>query len=202
MLSCLYFIFELFLQFSIITKLNGTNYKQWVKSFMMNLTIMKLNLTLEVEVTPKPTTESSAKEKEYYEDTKYSIRCCLMIMENHMEDSIYVSIPNIENGKDFLYVISKKYPQFSKNVKNELSDNHWVNVCFESIIIDVLSDTWWLDSGVTIHACNSMQEVISRRSLSSLEQYVYMGDGTRIQVAFLGVVSLHLTIDFFFNYKM
>ena len=30
---------------------------------MMNLTIMKLNLTLKVETIPKPTIESSAKEK-------------------------------------------------------------------------------------------------------------------------------------------
>ena len=51
-----------------------------------------------------------------------------------------------------------------KNEKNELSDNHWVNVCFESNVIDVSSDTWWLDSGATIHACNSMQAVISRRN--------------------------------------
>ena len=44
-----------------------------------------------------------------------------------------------------------------KNGKNELSDNHWVNVCFEFNIIDVPFDTWWLDSGATIQACNSMQ---------------------------------------------
>ena len=55
------------------------------------------------------------------------------------------------------------------------------------------SDTWWLDSGATIHACNSMQAVIRRRSLTSLEQYVYMGDGTRVQVDFLGVVRLQLS---------
>ena len=66
-----------------------------------------------------------------------------------------------------------------KNGENELSDNHWVNVCFEFNIIDVsYDDTWWLDSGAIIHACNFMQLVISIRSLISLEQYVYMGDGT------------------------
>ena len=53
-----------------------------------------------------------------------------MIMKNHKEDSIYTSIPKIENAKEFLYVISKKYTKFSKNEKNELSDNHWVNFCF------------------------------------------------------------------------
>ena len=122
-----------FPQFSVITKLNGTNYKQWVKSLMMNLTIMKLNLAL------KPTVESSANEKKFYENWEYSNSCCLMIMENHIEDSIYASIPKIENAKEFLDAISKKYTKFSKNEKNELSDNHWVNVCFEPNIIDVPS---------------------------------------------------------------
>ena len=50
--------------------------------------------------------------------------------------------------------------------------------------IYVSSDTWWLDNGATIHTCNSMQAVISRRSPTSLEQYVYMGDDTRVQVDF------------------
>ena len=67
-----------------------------------------------------------------------------------------------------------------KNEKNELYDNHWVNVCFEFNIIDVPSDTWWLDSGTTIHACNSMQAVISRNIQTSLEQYMYMGDSTKV----------------------
>ena len=97
-----------------------------------------------------------------------------------MEDSIYASIPKTENAKDLLYAISKKYMKFSKKGKIESYDNHWVNVCFESNIIDVSDDTWWLDSGASIHACNSLQAVISKRSPISLEQYVYMGDDTRV----------------------
>ena len=57
-------------------------------------------------------------------------------------------------------------------VIQEKKDNHWVNVCFESNVINVSSDTWWLDSGATIHACNSVQAMISRRSPTSQEQYV------------------------------
>ena len=68
-----------------------------------------------------------------------------------------------------------------------------MNVYFESNIIDLSSDTLWLDSGATIHVCNYMQAVISRRSPTSLEQYVYMGDGTRIQVDLMGVVRLQLS---------
>ena len=41
-----------------------------------------------------------------------------------MKESIYTSIPKIENAKEFLDVISKKYTKFSMNKKNELSDNH------------------------------------------------------------------------------
>ena len=46
--SLVYSLALSFSQFSIITKLNRTNYNQWIKSLVMNLTIMKLNLALEV----------------------------------------------------------------------------------------------------------------------------------------------------------
>ena len=68
-----------------------------------------------------------------------------------------------------------------------------MNVCFESNVIDVSYDTWWLDSGATIHSFNSMKAMISRRSPTSLEWYVCMGDGTRVQVDFLEVVRLQLS---------
>ena len=167
---------------------------------MMNLTIMKLNLALKVEAPPKPTAKSSAIEKKFYEDCEYSNSCCLIIMENHMEDSIFANIPRIDNAKEFLYALSKKYTKFSNNEKNQLSNNHLENVSFESNIIVVPSDTWWLDSGATIHACNSMQAVISRISPTSLEQHVYMGDVTRVQVDFLGVVRLQLSIRNFLEF--
>ena len=61
--SLVYSLVLSFPQFSVITKLNVTNYKQWVKSLMMNLMIMKLNSALKVEASPKPTIESFANEK-------------------------------------------------------------------------------------------------------------------------------------------
>ena len=85
---------------------------------------MKLNLALKVKASPKPTVESFTNEKKFYEDWEHSNRCCLMIMENKMEETIYASIPKIENAKEFLDAISKKYTKFLKNEKNELSNNH------------------------------------------------------------------------------
>ena len=87
---------------------------------MMNLTIMKMNLALKVEGPPKPIAKSSTSEKKSYEDCEYSNSCCLMIIENHMEDSIYESIPKTENAKEFLDVIGKKYTKFSNNENNEI----------------------------------------------------------------------------------
>ena len=108
---------------------------------MMNLTIMKLNLALKIKSPLKPTIESSVKAKIFYEDYEYFNSCCLMIMENHMKDFIFASILEIENAKEFLDAISKKYIKFSNNEKNEISDNRLVNVCFESNVIDVSFNT-------------------------------------------------------------
>ena len=56
---------------------------------------------------------------------------------------------------------------YGKKLKafQEKKGNHWVNVCFEYNVIDVSFDTWWLNSGATIHTCNSMQAVISKKSV-------------------------------------
>ena len=77
---------------------------------MMNLTIMKLKLALKVEAPPKPTIESSASEKTSYEDWEYSNSCCFMIMENHMEDSIYESISKLRMQRSswMSYTTNKK----------------------------------------------------------------------------------------------
>ena len=48
-----------------------------------------------------------------------------------------------------------------------------------------------------------MQAMISKISLTSLEQYVYLGDGTRVKVDFLGVVRLQLSMGkIFWDCKM
>ena len=36
------------------------------------------------------------------------------------------------------------------------------------------------------------------RSPTSQEQYLFMGNDTRVQVVYLGIIILHLNIDFFF----
>ena len=64
----------------------------------------------------------------------------------------------------------------------EKKGNYLVMVCLESDIIDVLSNTWWLDTVAIIHVTNSLQVVISKRRPTNLEHYVYIGDDTRLKV--------------------
>ena len=85
---------------------------------------MKLNVTLKVEAPPKPSTESFANGKKFYKDCEYYNSRCLMIMKNHMEESIYANTHKIENAKEVLDDINKKYTKFSKNGKNELFNNY------------------------------------------------------------------------------
>ena len=56
-------------------------------------------MVLKVETPPKPTIENFVKKKRFYENWEYSNSFCLMVMKNHMEDSIYASIPKIEMQK-------------------------------------------------------------------------------------------------------
>jgi len=64
--------------------------------------------------------------------------------------------------------------------------------CFESNVIDVPPNSWWLDSGATIHVVNSLQGFTSLRKPSDVESKIIMGDGARALVEDIGVVSLNL----------
>ena len=120
-----------------------------------------------------------------------------MIIDNHFEDSIYASIPNIENAKEFLDVISKKYKKFSKNEKKELSDDHWSMFVLNlmSLMCHLIFGCWIVV--LPIKLANSMHAVISKRSPSSLKQYVYIRDNTRVKIDFLEVVRLQLSTRIF-----
>ena len=69
---------------------------------------------------------------------------------------------------------------------------HVAFVGFESNLIDVPSDTWWLDTGATINITNSLQEFKSRREPNEGELIVHMGNGVTAKVESIGVVRLHL----------
>ncbi|XP_022859062.1 uncharacterized protein LOC111379859 isoform X1 [Olea europaea var. sylvestris] len=69
---------------------------------------------------------------------------------------------------------------------------HSILVCFESNLVDVPSDTWWVDTGATIHTTNSFQELKNCRRPIDTESVVNMGNGMKVKVEHIGTVRLIL----------
>ena len=59
-------------------------------------------------------------------------------------------------------------------------------------MVDVPLNTWWLDSGATIHVVNSLQGFRSLRKPSKAESEIIVGDGARVAVKDVEMVSLNL----------
>lgn len=66
-------------------------------------------------------------------------------------------------------------------------------MCFESNLVDIPADTWWLDTGATIHITNSLREFRSSRKPNERELMVNMGNGVKVKVEHVGVVRLPLS---------
>jgi hypothetical protein len=66
-------------------------------------------------------------------------------------------------------------------------------VHFESNLVDVLLNSWWIDTGASIQITNSLQGFKSKRRPNDGEVAVYLGNGEKVLVEFIGVDNLPLT---------
>nr|XP_048333660.1 uncharacterized protein LOC125423449 [Ziziphus jujuba var. spinosa] len=107
---------------TVMMKSDGTNYQKWKKTLVINLAFMKLDLTLEMHPPEIPTDESSVEIKKPYEDWKHFSKCCMMMIENYMDESIYASISKVNTAKELLEEIGKKFIKFEMNEKNHYLD--------------------------------------------------------------------------------
>ncbi|CAL8999519.1 unnamed protein product [Prunus brigantina] len=71
-----------------------------------------------------------------------------------------------------------------------------VNVCFESNAIEISSDSWWLDSGATVHVANCLQGFKTKRLPSKAEMKVFVGNGERVKVEYIGLARIELESGF------
>ncbi|KAM1649269.1 hypothetical protein ACFX14_010564 [Malus domestica] len=83
--------------------------------------------------------------------------------------------------------------QKAKKGKNKISS---VFACFESNVIDVPSNSWWLDSGSSIHVTNSLQDFITKRTPNKDEVKVSVGNGRRVEVKAIGTARVKLDFGF------
>ena len=63
-------------------------------------------------------------------------------------------------------------------------------VCFESNLVNVPPNSWWLDTGASIHITHSLQGFKRSRKPSDAELSLTVGDGNKVEVKDIGVVSL------------
>lgn len=76
--------------------------------------------------------------------------------------------------------VQKDCPKFREWLeKKGMSFNY---VTYESFLIDVPSNTWWLDTGAMVHITNSLEGFFSKKTLQKGERTIKVGNGESIQV--------------------
>ncbi|KAJ9671559.1 hypothetical protein PVL29_025321 [Vitis rotundifolia] len=75
-------------------------------------------------------------------------------------------------------------------------DNPTSFVCYESNMVNVNTNTWWIDSGSTIHIANSLQGMQNLRKPVTSEQFILSGNKMGSHVEAIGTCYLTLNSGF------
>jgi hypothetical protein len=65
-------------------------------------------------------------------------------------------------------------------------------VCFESNLAEVPFNTWWIDSGCTVHVSNTMQGFLTTQTINQNERFIFMGNRVKAPVEAIGTYRLIL----------
>ncbi|KAK9750981.1 hypothetical protein RND81_02G233800 [Saponaria officinalis] len=105
--------------------------------------------------------------------------------------------PEINIQKEKKCFFCKKVGHFKKDCLKrkawfEKKGKHYCFVCFESNLIEVPSNTWWLDSGATTHVSHIKQGYSSIQPIKGVEQYLSMWNRMKAQIEGIGTYRLIL----------
>jgi hypothetical protein len=78
---------------------------------------------------------------------------------------------------------------------NKQGEDHLIFVD-ESLFLSYSKSTWWIDSGATIHATNSLQGFHMRRTLQRGERSIRVTKGVEAEVEVIGELPLELNNGF------
>ena len=70
------------------------------------------------------------------------------------------------------------------------------HVCFEYNLVNVPLDSWWLDSGATVHVASSLQGIRNLRKASEKKSKLKVGSDIGIDVEHIGIDVLELDYGF------
>ena len=62
----------------------------------------------------------------------------------------------------------------------------------ESLYLDLPTNTWWIDSGATVHVANSLQRFHMKRTLPKGERSIRVANGLKVGVDAIGDLALEL----------
>ena len=66
---------------------------------------------------------------------------------------------------------------------------------FESNLTEVPSNTWWIDSGSTVHVSNLMQSFLTIQTLNQNESFIVVGNGVKVPMVATETFRLFLDTD-------
>ena len=69
-----------------------------------------------------------------------------------------------------------------------------IYVCEESNLIEIPANSWWFDTGASVHITNSLQGFTRQKQSNSYN--VFVGEGTRVLVEAVGIVKLKFETGF------
>ena len=85
-------------------------------------------------------------------------------------------------------------PDFLKSLLRRSKDE--ITFVDESLYLDYSVNTWWIDSGATVHVANSLQGFRSTRTTLRSERHVKVANGVQAEVEAIGDVFLELVNGF------
>ncbi|XP_015084217.1 uncharacterized protein LOC107027610 [Solanum pennellii] len=68
-----------------------------------------------------------------------------------------------------------------------------VFLCFESNLVDVPNNTWWLDAGAITHVSTMLQEFITNQPTNPYKDFVLMGNHMKAQIE--GIRTYRLILE-------
>jgi GAG-pre-integrase domain/Integrase core domain len=85
-----------------------------------------------------------------------------------------------------------------KKFKNYLvkKGNDFNSMICESLLVDILLNTWWVDTGAYVHITNSLQGFLSVRMLQKGEKKLKVANGLEVEVETVGTLRLILKSGF------
>ncbi|KAL6322423.1 hypothetical protein AAG906_008078 [Vitis piasezkii] len=118
----------------------------------------------------------------------------MMIMKGSITRAIRGAIPDSDNAMSYIKSVEEQFLGTSKSLASTLMikmitmkyDGH-------SGVLDIPPNSWWIDTGASIHITNSLQGYLTSKRLSKGERTITLGNGIEVEIE--AIDTFHLILD-------